>query len=188
MLAVRPGLSVLKRGLWLAAALAAFVHAQAQAPTEYEIKAGFVYNFAKFTEWPDGGRGSRDGWLVLCIMGADPFGTAFRDLEGKLIHGRTLRVKRDATLEALRDCHVLFVADSEERRVLAVLKAVEKHPVLTVSDIDGFPDAGGMIGLVAAGNRIQFDVNLTAANNANLRISSQLLRLARLVTGRKVNG
>lgn len=159
--------------------------AQPEKPTEYQIKAAFLYNFAKFTEWGGANPVSRERGFVMCVAGKDPFGPALAAIEGKLVHGQRLRVRLGVPLEEARGCNMLFVSEFEERRAPAFLKAVQEHPVLTVSDIEGFTDAGGMIGLVLADSRIQFDVNLAPANRANLKISSQLLGLARSVSGAK---
>jgi hypothetical protein len=169
--------------------LTTVVRAQPDRPSEYQIKAAFLFNFAKFTDW--GGANatpvatSQEGGFVLCIAGKDPFGSSLAAIEGKLVQGQRLRIKLGVPPEAANGCHMLFVSESEERRAPAYIKAVQQHPVLTVSDIEGFTDAGGMIGLVVADSRIQFDINLAAANRANLKVSSQLLSLARSVSGGK---
>lgn len=174
---------LLQRAPLLALALPAIAYAQSPDPSEHEIKAAFLYNFARFTEWADESKNPRASDFVLCIVGKDFFGPALAAIEGKLVHGQPLRVRRGVALESLRDCHMLFVSDSEERRLPAVLKAAQAHPVLTVSDIEGFAEAGGMIGLVLVDKRFRFDVNLAPAHRARLKISSQLLRLARSVSG-----
>lgn len=178
--------NTLRRMAWAlvaAVALSLPVRAQTPTPTEYQVKAAFLYNFAKFTEWPDDGRVAREGGYTLCIVGRDPFGAALDEIAGRQVHGLPLRVRRAVSLDTVRDCQILFVSESEERRLPELLRAIEARPVLTVSDIDGFADAGGMIGLALADRRLQFDVNLGAATRSNLRISSQLLKLARSVRG-----
>ena len=160
-------------------------YAVGETPSEYQIKAGFLYNFAKFTDWGTSVGGLRDSNFFLCIIGKDPFGPALGAIEGKVVYGQRLKVKVSVPLDELRGCHMLYVSDSEERHLPSILKALKNLPVLTVSDIEGFVDAGGMVGLVLADNRILFDINLSAVNAANLKISSQLLRLARSVSGGK---
>jgi hypothetical protein len=178
---------LLRAGLVFALMLPAVARPQMDGLSEYQIKAVFLFNFAKFTEWSSGPPTSRDAGFVLCVAGKDPFGPALASIEGKAVHGRELRVRRGVSSEDLRGCQVLFVAESEERRVAAIVKAAQNERVLTVSDIDGFADAGGVIALVTVDNRIQFDVNLAAAGRADLRFSSQLLKLARSVSGAKRN-
>ncbi len=175
----------LRWGLVLALAFSAATHAQSAPPSEYELKAAFLYNFAKFIEWSGEARTAPEGNFMLCTVGDDPFGPMLAAVEGKLVRGQPLRLKRGVALEGLKACNMLFVPESEQRRLPVILKAVQSYPVATVSDIGGFAEAGGMIELVVADNRMQFDINLAPAHNANLKISSQLLKLARSVSGRK---
>jgi len=109
---------------------------------------------------------------------------ALASIDGKSVQGRTLRVRRGLRPLEIKSCHVAFIAASEERRIPELLRAAAKAPVLTVGDSDGFAEGGGMIGLINADNRVQFEINNDAAQRANLKIGSQLLRLARLVKER----
>lgn len=156
-------------------------NAQSSGLTEYQVKAAFIFNFAKFTDWPDA---SRDASLTVCIAGRDPFGNALSSFDGRNVGGREFRIRRIGTSEDLRGCHIVYITQSEERRLSNYLHAALNHPILTVSDIEGFVDSGGMIGLVVADERVQFDVNLTPTHAASLKLSSQVLRLARNVNGR----
>ena len=154
------------------------------APSEFALKAAFIYNFAKFTEWPAApGAGTRDP-IVLCAHAGEPFDAALASIDGKSVQGRTLRVRRGLRPLEIKSCHVVFIAASEERRIPELLRAAAKLPVLTIGDSDGFAEGGGMIGLINADNRVQFEINNEAARRANLKIGSQLLRLARLVKDR----
>lgn len=152
-------------------------------PDEYQVKAAFIYNFAKFVEWPAGVLGAKDLPLTVCLVGRDPFGTAWAGIEGRQVQGHPLQVKRGVVPGEAGGCHVLFIADSEERRVPALLTAVGSLPVLTVSDMEAFAEAGGAVGLVVAEGRLQFDTSLTALQRAGIRASSQVLKLARNVLG-----
>jgi len=151
---------------------------------EYQVKAAYLFNFAKFFEWPAEAFVGRAAPLTLCIAGRDPFGTALSAFEGRLVQTRELRVRRGVTAQELPGCHMLFLAESEERRVQQFLRVAATRPIVTVSDIDGFMDAGGVIGLVDAEQRIQFEVNLASLKQANLRMNFQLLRLARNTRGK----
>lgn len=154
------------------------------APSEYAVKAAFIYNFAKFTEWPPApGAGARDP-IVLCAFAGESYDAALASIDGKSVQGRTLRVTRGARPIEIKSCHMLFIAASEERRIPELLRAAAKSPVLTIGDTDGFAEGGGMIGLINADNRVQFEINHEATQRANLKIGSQLLRLARLVKER----
>jgi len=106
---------------------------------------------------------------------------AFAAIEGKPVQGRDVKIKRNPTAAEAGDCNILYVGDEEPRRAQGALQAVRNSPVLTVSDAEGFADTGGVIGLVYADNRIQFEVNLAAAQRAGLKIASQVLKLARAV-------
>jgi hypothetical protein len=155
--------------------------AQADTPSEYQVKAAYLFNFAKFIEWPAHAFAGKDALFVLCIAGRDPFGAALAPFEHKPVQSRELRVRRGVAADDLRGCHILFVPYSEERRLTRFVRAAEGLPVVTVSEIDGFAEAGGVIGLVEADRRIQFEINLASAQLGGMRISSQLLRLARAV-------
>lgn len=151
-------------------------------PTEYELKAVFLLNFARYVEWPDAtlpaGRP-----LSLCVLGRDPFGDAFALLAGKQAQGRAVQVRRLAGPEEAEQCHVLFIAASEARGLAALLRELAGRPILTVSDIGGFVEAGGAIGLVNLDDRIGFDINQASLQQDRLKARSQLLRLARRLLG-----
>ena len=101
------------------------------------------------------------------------------------MQGREVQIKRNPTSAEIGECNILYVGDEEPRRAQAALQAARHASVLTVSDNDGFADSGGVIGLVYADNRIQFEVNLGAAQRAGLKIASQVLKIARVVKDNK---
>ena len=173
---------------WTCLALVSAAPAQAAADLgEYSVKAAFLFNFAKFTEWPNDTWPSRDAPMTLCIAGRDPFGGAtLAAFDGRSIGNREFRSRRGGNLDELAGCQVLFIAISEERRLPAILQATANRPILTISDIQGFVGAGGMIGLLTLEQRIQFDVNLAACERAGLKLSAQMLMLARQVSGARV--
>jgi len=154
---------------------------RARSLAEYEIKAAFMYNFAKFVQWPAEAFGQAQSPLILCVIGDDVFGTALDTIEHKLAQGRELKVRRQVRLESARSCHILFIAESEHARLGSVLRAVSGASVLTVSDVDRFAEAGGVIGLYNIDNNVQFSINLEQARSASLQINSQLLKLAKIV-------
>jgi len=149
------------------------------APTEYEVKAAYLFNFAKYLEWPADAFAGPQAPLTLCVLGRDPFGEALTAYQRRTVQGRELRVRRGAGLDDLRGCQMVFVAESEEPRLQRILRANAALPIAMVSDIDGFSDAGGMIGLVDADQRVQFDLNLASAERARIKVNSQLMRIAR---------
>lgn len=156
--------------------------AQVPAPTEAALKAGFVYNFGKFTEWPaQVWAGSQ---LQLCVVGSEGQGAAATAaIDGRPLQGRTVRVRRGVRLDELRACQIVYVTEVDERRVTEVLRQLRGQPVLTVGDIDGFVELGGMIGLGMTAGRVHFDIHHEAVQAGGLRLSSQLMRLARQVKG-----
>ena len=170
----------LTRLCWLCWSLAG---AALPAPTwagdlsESQVKAAFLYNFARFTEWPP----ARSGAFDICILGSDPFGAALAPYEGRIVAGREVRLRRRIGVDEAASCSILYVASSEARRLVPILRAVAGMPVLTVSDIDGFADAGGMIELLAVDDRIRFDVNLDSAGLTHLRFNANMLQAARRV-------
>jgi hypothetical protein len=141
------------------------------------VKAAFLFNFLKFTEWPD----TSSATICLGVLGKDPFGDGLEALRGKTAKGRKVVIARFGRVEDAKDCDVLFIAESERGRLPHVLKSLQGSRTLTVGDQEGFCEAGGMINLVSARNKVGFEINVAAANRARLRISSQLLKLARNV-------
>lgn len=159
--------------LWLAGCLLVGL-AHAQATPEYRVKAGFLYNFIVFTEWP-----ARVGSpLPVCVYGGNPFGDELAALEGKAVSGRTLTVRPAVTLADLKSCRVVFVANNVINSLPRVLEAVRAEPVLVVTDSLGALDVGAGINMTLRQGRIVFEVNLAAARRAELELSSKLLRLA----------
>ncbi|MFO1371852.1 MAG: YfiR family protein [Candidatus Competibacteraceae bacterium] len=148
---------------------------------EYAIKAAYLYNFAKFVEWPAGVFTTTDTPLAICIAGDNPFGEALASLSGKTVESHPVEVRHIPAATGLDRCHIVFISRTEQGRFKAVLAKLNRLPILTVSDIGDFTQAGGMIGLVEADQRIRFNINLAATHRAGLNLSSQLLKLATIV-------
>ena len=149
-----------------------------QGPSEYQVKAAFLYNFLKFVDWP-ATPAEQMGPIELCVLGKDPFGGALeRVVDGKTVNGRPLTIRRIGDIAAARSCHVLFVSASEAGRVREITKAVHTWSVLTVSEIDRFSERGGIVTFLMEGQRVRFRINPKAAASAGLKISSKLLQLA----------
>ncbi|HEV2425792.1 MAG TPA: YfiR family protein [Terriglobia bacterium] len=154
---------------------------RAQQPSEYQVKAAFVYNFARFVDWPEG---TPEQTFVIGILGEDPLGRALEAVVNqKTVNGRPIVVRRIASAAAGRDCRVVFISASEQRRVPAILDVLKGSAVLTVGESEGFAKQGGMINFIMEDDRVRFEVNVDAAEQARLKISSRLLRLARIVKG-----
>lgn len=161
----------------------AIVAPQSGQPGEYEVKAAFLFNFAKFVEWPESSFDGPQAPIVFAVIGGD-HELAFhlrRISTDEKIQGRNI-VVRDARFgDDVRRCHILFISASERQRTAQILAGLQDASVLTVSDIDGFADAGGVMQFVMEQNRVRFVVNLNAATQSKLRVSAKLLALAQVV-------
>lgn len=152
--------------------------ASAEGLSPEQIKASMLYNFAKFVDWPP----HANSEMVLCVLGSDPFGPALDSLDGKPLKDKTLSVRRIASATQGQTCHVLFVSSSESGDLPSLLKILRDMPVLTVSDMGGAAAQGIMIEIVVVEQRrLGFKINLKAARQSRLEISSQLLKLAQTV-------
>ena len=152
-----------------------------QSPDEYRVKAAFLYNFARFTSWPmsDATR------FNVCIMGGNPFDGAVDALREKLVHDLPLSVSYISDTRSVANCQLLYISRTLASRVDQIIAALGRRPILTVSDMEGFIRHGGVIGFLSVDNRIRFEINITAASESGLSISSKLLSLATtVVSGR----
>jgi hypothetical protein len=157
---------------------APILYGQQSNPTEYEVKAAYLYNFGKFVEWPAKARTADDSFTI-CVLGQDPFGTTFdTTIAGENINGKKVVIKRVAKPQDALSCRILFISSSEESRLKEIVATLDKTSVLTVSDIPQFTRRGGMIQFVVEANKVRFEVNLAIAERAGLILSSQLLKVA----------
>jgi hypothetical protein len=179
--AVCAGCLAIGLGLGLAAAPSA--SAAERVAGEYEIKAAFLYNFARYVEWPQDAVPNADGAFVIGILGEDPFGnTLDRIARDKTVEGKRIVVRRFATVQEVTPCHILFVASSAARQLPALLKRVEGWHVLLIGDTQGLAQEGVAINFCIEKSKVRFEINLDAAVRMGLKISSKLLRLAKIVT------
>jgi hypothetical protein len=170
-----------RRMLLLAGGILATAAMAFAQPTEYELKAIFLYNFAKYVDWPDTADADATS-LDLCVLGEDPFGEALDDtVRGETVRGRTLQVRRLDVVSASEGCEIVFVSSSERSRLDRILAALDEKRVLTVGDMEHFAERGGIIQLVNEENRLRLEINMHAAQESGLKISSQLLKLGRIV-------
>jgi hypothetical protein len=149
---------------------------------EYRVKAAFLYNFAKFVEWPARAFPNSRSPISLCILGKDPFGDALDTIRGKIVKGRKLVIMHAMRVEDLGKCHMVFICSSEEESMSHILNFIKYPNVLTIGDMDNFARHGGIINLVKKGKKIKFEINVEAAQETGLKISSKLLKLARIVS------
>jgi YfiR/HmsC-like len=157
------------------------VAAQAQSATEYQVKAAFLFNFAKFVEWPADAFAA-DVPLQICVLGQDPFGRDFEQvIEDKTVNGHRLEVAHPEGVPQARACQILFIASSEKSRLREILTGLKGASVLTVGDTPGFAQLGGIINFVLDDNRVRFEINQKAAELMRLKLSARLLTVAKLV-------
>ncbi len=162
---------------------------EASGSSEYLIKAGFIYNFANLVQWPSSSFSQSDSPIVIVILGEDHFGnTLDRALDGKKVNSRSFVIKRARTVTELqrtlgpqKDCQILYVSSSEMPHLGEAIQILKGVPVLTIGETPGFAKDGGIINLILEDNKVRFEVNVRAAKDADLNISSRLLALARIV-------
>jgi hypothetical protein len=177
----------LRRAVIVAAALLALAAAPgraqvAPAPTEYQVKAVFLFNFSQFVDWPAAAFNDAQSPLVIGVLGNDPFDGALDEIvRGETVNGRPLVVQRYQSIGEVETCHILFIDRSQAGQLDAVLAALKERSVLTIGDFEGFGRHGGIIRFVTVGNKIRLRINLAAAQQAHLTISSKLLRPAQIV-------
>lgn len=164
------------------ALLSASLSAQVQdaTPTEYQVKAAFLYNFGRFVEWPPQPR--PPSAFTICVLGKDPFGPVLDELiKDKSIQGMKPVARRLERVEDAGDCRILFISSSEDARLPHILATLRGRSVLTVGEAERFAHRGGMINFRLEGSKVRFEINPDAAEQAGLTISSQLLKLARII-------
>ena len=171
------------------------------AEREYQIKAAFIYNFIKFVDWPKEKVAESNEPAIIGIVGKDPFGNAFAPVKDKEDKDRKVLIKRfkpieelkksgekdksllEREIDSLRKCHLLFICSSEEKSINEIINLVKDYSVLTIGDMQGFLESGGIINFIMEEKKVRFEINMTAANRAKLKIRSQLLRLAKRLVG-----
>jgi|GEM_PF-96210 len=155
---------------------------------EYQVKAAFLFNFAKFVEWPNETFSDPNAPLVITVFGEDPFNGSLEAVKGKLVNNRRLTIRRVKDIQEIGKSNVLFVSPSARKELARILEALQGQNVLTVGEDGAFTQCGGIINFVKEDNRVRFEVNVTAAERAGLKISSRLLALARIVKGSAQGG
>jgi len=153
------------------------------APTEeYEVKALYLYNFAKFVQWPDGSFKTPEDPIHLCVIGSDPFGQALDLVKDKTVRGRAFEINYLKEWENVPpECHILYVGFVARGHFNRIMNQAREGSMLTVSDLEEFVYKGGIIRLFTSKQRVRFRINLSAAQKADIQISSSLLKLAEVV-------
>lgn len=155
---------------------------QAAAPTEYQVKAVFLFNFSQFVTWPAQAFPEAQNPLIIGVLGDDPFGADLDEIvRGETVNGHPLAVRRFRRVEDIDDCHILFINAAEEARLEQILRKLQGRSILTVSDGQDFAKRGVMVRFITDRNRIRLRINLTATEAAGLTLSSKLLRPAEII-------
>jgi hypothetical protein len=175
---------------WYAALIFSLLPVQAMAESpaasEYAVKAALVFKIAKFVTWPDQAFDSLSEPLSVCVPEKSPIAPALSSLNGKPIHGRVFSVRYVSENPIVsNDCQILLVTKTTSKRQTAFIKAISSQPVLTIVDNDQFRNQGGIISLEVKQNRVQFEIDVAASENAGLDISAQLLHLAKIMGKRQ---
>lgn len=157
------------------------VSAQGSASREYAIKAACLFNFLRFVDWPAQALPDSSPTLTIGVLGKNPFGPALDTLNGKSVKGKTLVVRQVSGIREIQSCQVLFISASERDHLRQILEAVQGQSILTIGDVDGFTRNGGIINFTTDENKVRFEINPGAAERARLAVSSQLLKLAKIV-------
>lgn len=158
-----------------AALLTTQVASSANEGLEYQVKAAFLFNFLKFVEWPNA---TGDSPWVIGVLGRDPFGGALDEIvRDKVVNGHPVVVRHYLRAAEVKDCNILFIGKADAERA-----GVPVQPgLLTVGESNGFLKSGGIISFYLEDNRVHFEVQPAAARSSGLRISSQLLKLGRVL-------
>lgn len=174
---MRAALSRVGLAIWLVLAVT-WSHAQQSQAPEYQLKAAFLFNFAKFVDWPPEVFPDPQSPIVIGIVGENPFKDYLETaIRGKAINNRAVVLKVFTANLEITNCHILFVSSSEKSHLTELFRTLATAPVLTVSEVDGFTGAGGMINFFSDEKKVRFEINNESATRARLKISSKLLAL-----------
>ena len=158
-----------------------------QALTEYQIKAGFFFNFTRFVEWPENAFATPTSPIVACVVGDTSMTDLLADVVvGKIVNGRAVSINRLRPTDDLHRCHLVFISAAAERHTTEILASVRKTNTLTVGESAGFPKAGGMINFSLENNNVKLEMNLDAATHAGLKVNSKLIAVSRLFSSESV--
>ncbi len=156
--------------------------AQEVIAPEYQVKAAFLYNFAKFADWPANAFTNNNQSFVIVVYGKNPFGRILEEtVKGKKIADRNVSVRVCNKLADIGDCHLLFTTESDKERLSDLFTHLANRPTLTVGQSEGFAHRGGMINFIKENAHVRFEINDGRAKAAKLKLSSRLLRLAVIV-------
>jgi hypothetical protein len=158
------------------------LQAESAASKEYQVKAAFLFNFIRFSDWPSSSFHDSSSPISIGLLGDDPFGPALDEvIHGETVRGRAIVIRRSHSIADLQTCQLLYISTSEKDRLADIIGELDQHAVLIVSDIDHSAHHGGMIGFFQEGKRIRFEINAASAQEHQVKLSAQLLSLGRVV-------
>ncbi len=155
-----------------------------QKSKEYHIKAAFILNFVKFMEWPSHVSSDTSSLLTVYILGNDPFDEALKTIENKIVKEKKIVIKRSSRIEDVKECQILFISTSEKKKISEILTKIKCRPILTVAESKNFCQSGGVVNFIIVKGKVHFEINVDAAERAGLKISSKLLKLAKIIKER----
>jgi hypothetical protein len=161
----------------------------ASGPSEYQVKAAFLYQFTKYTKWPGVFSLDSTSQMNICLWGSNPFGEALSLFDKASSAKLTISVKKNISSSDIASCHMLYIAKGAESQLSSILSQAKASPVLTVSEIKGFSDQGGMIEIqtvektigVFERNNVGLVINTKAAGKVAISFDAQLLEIAKSV-------
>ena len=158
------------------------VSAESITAKEYYLKAAYLYNFARLVEWPEQVFSHPETPIRLCLIGQNPFGQALNTIQDKKVKNRTLKITTEVDILSLSTCQILFVGEQKTLAMDDILKLANKHPILTVSELENFAHKKGHIRLFLADREtLSLEINLGVLEQSGLRISSRVLTLAKII-------
>ena len=159
-----------------------YVRGQDLPAIEYQVKAGFLYNFCQFVQWPEHAFSSANSPLVIGILGKDPFGSYLDEtVRGETANNHPLMVRRFNSAEEIDSCHILFININKRDDLRDALESLSSKPILTVSDAPNFTRSGGIVTFLTENNKTRIRINLEVAKDRDIMISSKLLRIAEII-------
>lgn len=159
---------------------APFSESYSQRFTDNEVKAALVFKIPIYVRWPESAMNDDVESFKCCIIGEDPLVKFLTQFNDETLMGKTIRVKRVSDTGSFGECHLLFVCESEKRKLAEIMKSIESKPVLTIGNMNGFTKSGGIINLIMQDDSVHFEINPEAGKKAGLEINSKLLRIAKI--------
>ncbi len=174
--------AVLTAALLTGLLLSPGVLADGGVPTEYQLKAAFLLNFAKFIEWPPEAFSGDRSAFTMCVFGVDPFGAPLDEMaHGKFINNHEIVIRRSNKVADFKTCQLVFIGESDSKTVSALLESLKGTSALAVGENEGFAQRGGGIQFVLENDKIRFLINVDTVQRSGVKVSSKLLALAQIV-------